>query len=67
MKKKDSDTMIHIQAESEVMSVDCIVPENKANRVLVQIRDNFLLMQQKFNKMKTLLKVKTSVHNPKLF
>lgn len=64
---KNNETMIHIKAESKVMSVNCIASEKKALSILTDIRNNFINMKQKFEITDDKLIVQTCVHNPKFF
>lgn len=63
-----TETIIHIKAESKFISSTELVPENKAVKRLEDIRESFLYMKRRFDKKgDAVLKVKTCVHNPKLF
>lgn len=61
--------IIHIKAESEFVSSNELIPENKAVKRLEQIKKAFRYMKlrngQRFPDAK--LVVKTCVHNPELF
>jgi hypothetical protein len=66
-KKEKNQTFIHIKATSQVLSINAIVPENKACSVLEDLRNNFMRMKDKFNLFDDKLIVKTCVHNPTIF
>lgn len=59
-------TYILIEAESDIYSVTETIPESKAIKRLEVIKKSFTAMQNKFGS-KSGLKVKTGIHNPKLF
>lgn len=65
--EKEYPTIIHIKAESKYISVNGLFPEKKAELVLVDIRNNFCKMAERFDtKGEERLIVQTCVHNPKL-
>lgn len=67
-KKKETKNpiFIHIKATSEVLSVNQIVPEDKAVKILEQTRDSFVKLASKYRKSEDRLVVHTCVHNPVL-
>lgn len=63
-----TETIIHIKAESRFISSTELIPESKAVKRLENIRESFLYMKRRFDKKgDAVLKVKTCVHNPRLF
>lgn len=72
-KKKEQlivqERIIHVKAESELYSVNALVPEKIAEKVLTDIRNNFSKLEQKMRDRfpNAHLKVQTCVHNPTMF
>lgn len=66
MSKKDSKTIIRIEAKSNIYEFTFLVPENRAERVLKGVLNNYLNLKNKYaRKMEvTKLKVTTGVVNP---
>lgn len=63
-----NERLIHISAESELMSVYEVVPESRAEKRLIDIREGFIKMKNRSYKYGHLkMKVTTGVHNPTLF
>lgn len=67
-KKKDSTTIVRIEANSNIYAFNGLVPENRAEGVLKFILKNFILLKERnIGHMEvTKLKVTTSVVNPTL-
>jgi hypothetical protein len=57
--------LIHIKAESEIYSVFQLVSESKAVKVLTNIRENFIRLENR-RRSGCKLVVKICVHNPEL-
>ena len=63
-----NERIIHVKAISEIYSVNQLVPERKVEKVLTEIRDNFVdLKSKKYSGFEYRLVVKTCIHNPTLF
>lgn len=61
--------IIHVKAESEIYSVNALIPEKIVEKVLVGIRNNFCKLNEKMKGKfpNSVLKVQTCVHNPTFF
>jgi hypothetical protein len=64
-----NERIIHIKAESEIYSVNALIPEKIVEKVLTEIRDNFSKYHFRLIKLypSAYLKVQTCVHNPTMF